>query len=248
MSMLITVFGADGRQGQSVVHRLVNDGKFSVRAVLSNNNRNALAIGRVEITRCDLGDKDAVQQAVCGSYGCFVLTRTEVSRPDATEKEIREGKNIADACALHKVSHVVVSTQLNTERALGIVARNMVAKAMVEEYMREICLPVTGLIIPCYYEHFLDVFKPYKTGPSDYEIAVPMGTHVWDIISVDDVGEVVRHVFNNKTQYLNKTLSLAGDKLTIKEIADILTRQLAPRKFKDKQSGPKIQRQLYQGN
>lgn len=62
-----------------------------------------------------------------------------------------------------------------------------------------------------------------------------MGTHVWDIISVDDVGEVVRHIFNNKAQYLDKTLSVAGDKLTIKEIADILTRHLAPKKFKDKQ-------------
>lgn len=174
--MLITVFGAEGRQGQSVVCALVKDGRFSVRAVVSNNNNhtNALATGGVEIIRCDLSDKASVEKAVCGSYGCFVLTRTDVTRTDAMEKEIREGKNITDACALHKVSHVVLSTQLNTERALGIVARNMVAKAMVEEFMREIGLPVTGLIIPCYYEHFLDVFKPCKVGPSSYEIGTVM--------------------------------------------------------------------------
>ena len=61
-----------------------------------------------------------------------------------------------------------------------------------------------------------------------------MGETPLDLISVEDIGEVARTVLLNKAAYLDKTLSLCGDKLTIREIAAELSRALTPLYIKDK--------------
>lgn len=62
-----------------------------------------------------------------------------------------------------------------------------------------------------------------------------MGFTPLDIMSVDDLGPVVLHVLLNKDAFLNKTLSVSGDKLTIHEVATVLNRYLAPKTFRYKQ-------------
>ena len=62
-----------------------------------------------------------------------------------------------------------------------------------------------------------------------------MGITSLDMISVDDVGDIVRIIFNNRTGHLHKTHSVCGDKQTIKEMAQIMSRHLSPLYFKDKQ-------------
>lgn len=62
-----------------------------------------------------------------------------------------------------------------------------------------------------------------------------MGITSLDMISVDDVGDIVRVIFNNRTGHLHKTHSVCGDKQTIKEMAQILSRHLSPLYFQDKQ-------------
>ena len=61
-----------------------------------------------------------------------------------------------------------------------------------------------------------------------------MGETPLDLVSVEDIGQVARTVFLNKNCFLNKTLSLCGEKLTIREIAAQLTHYLRPYVFKDK--------------
>ena len=61
-----------------------------------------------------------------------------------------------------------------------------------------------------------------------------MGETPLDLISVEDIGEVAKIVFLNRESFLEKTLSLCGSKLTIKEIAAELSRQLHPMNFRDR--------------
>ena len=62
-----------------------------------------------------------------------------------------------------------------------------------------------------------------------------MGQTPLDMMSVDDVGGVVKHVFENREKYLDKTVSVCGDKVTVREIAQILTKYLQPKTFTHRQ-------------
>lgn len=64
---------------------------------------------------------------------------------------------------------------------------------------------------------------------------IPMGVTPFNMMSVEDVGDIVGIIFSNKTAFLEKTLSVCGDKLTVREMAAYLSRHLAPTQFKEKQ-------------
>ena len=53
-------------------------------------------------------------------------------------------------------------------------------------------------------------------------------------MSIDDVGDVIAIVFKNKDEFLNKTLGLSANKLSLSEITAILTKHLQPVSFVDK--------------
>ena len=42
-------------------------------------------------------------------------------------------------------------------------------------------------------------------------------------------------MLENRDKFLDKTLSVSGDKLTIREVASVLNHYLAPKSFRDKQ-------------
>lgn len=67
-----------------------------------------------------------------------------------------------------------------------------------------------------------------------YVTEIPMGETPLDLIGVNDIGQVARTVFLNKANFLEKTLSLCGDKQTIQDIALKFTKTLSPMVFKDK--------------
>ena len=64
---------------------------------------------------------------------------------------------------------------------------------------------------------------------------LPTGFTPLDMMSVEDLGPVVLQVLSNRDKFLDKTLSVSGDKLTIREVAFVLNRYLAPKSFRDKQ-------------
>lgn len=62
-----------------------------------------------------------------------------------------------------------------------------------------------------------------------------MGHTPLNLISIEDVGDVVAQVFSNGSRFINKSLSLSGDKMTIKDMAALFTTVLEPKFFKDRQ-------------
>ncbi|XP_052223047.1 nmrA-like family domain-containing protein 1 isoform X2 [Dreissena polymorpha] len=239
MPKTITVFGATGHQGGAVARALARDpANFVVRGITRDVQQDVkiddLKNSGVTVLQCDLDNVNSIKMALNDSDGCFVVTYTDFNEPDCIEKEKRRGKNIADACALAKIPHVVYSTQLHTTRVKGIEVRHLVAKAEIEDYFKSIGLPLTCFLVPCYYENFYDFLKPRRVQGNNCVLEIPMGETPLDLISVEDIGEVARTVFCNTPSYLDKTLSLCGEKITIREIAAELTRALPPMLFKDK--------------
>ena len=173
MPKTITVFGATGHQGGAVARALARDPNFVVRGITRDVQQEVkvdeLKNSNVTVLQCDLDSVDNIRMALNNTDGCFVVTYTDFTEPDCIAKEIQRGKNIAEACVKAGVPHVIYSTQLHTTRVKGIEVRHLVAKAEIEDYMRDYMkLPMTSFLVPCYYENLFDYLKPRRVGGNDF--------------------------------------------------------------------------------
>lgn len=238
MSKSITIVRGDTDIGGAVACNLAKNPNLKIKAIVVDTSApevQSMKSCNVEVVQNSLKDVNTIKDLLSGTDGCFIVTKSDFTNPQFVEDEIEQGQNIADACAAAKVPHVVFNTQLHPFKITGISARHLVAKAEIEGYIRQIGLPVTFILVPCLYEDYLNILKPYDMGRGLYEIVIPMGVIPFNMMSVEDVGDIVGIIFSNKTAFLEKTLSVCGDKLTVREMAAYLSRHLAPTQFKEKQ-------------
>ena len=85
---ILTVFGATGKQGGSVVQTILShptlSTQYKVRAVTRDPSKpagEALKTQGAEVVKADLNDKDSVRKAVDGSQVVFGVTDCEKSYP-----------------------------------------------------------------------------------------------------------------------------------------------------------------------
>ena len=126
MPKVITVFGATGGQGGGVVSALLKaineEGKdYAVRAITrkpEGAKGQELKSKRCEVVKCDMDDKESVEQAIRGSYGVFLVTN--YWEHFSKEKEIEQGKRVIDVCEALGVNHLIYSGLENVKKAIGI--------------------------------------------------------------------------------------------------------------------------------
>ncbi|XP_077987091.1 nmrA-like family domain-containing protein 1 [Glandiceps talaboti] len=238
MAKVIAVFGATGAQGGSVARALLRDPQYKVRAITRNPNSpaaQALASQGAEVIQADYGNKESLANALQGAYGCFVVTTTNFSLPNFEEIEVKQGQNIADVCSVLRTQHVVFSMKPHVRKIIGIEARHCDGKGRIEDYMNELELPLTSVIVPFTFENFLSRFKPKIVDFQQCQLDIPMGEVPLDGMSVEQLGDCVKSIFNNLTAYKRKTLAISSDKMTIREYAAILSRNCQPYIFRDAQ-------------
>lgn len=106
-SKLITVFGATGAQGSSVIRSLQDNASkaFSLRGITRNPSSEAakkLSTLGVEVVQADGWDKKSLFAAFRGSWGVFVNTNSDdavFENPEEKRTEVDLGKIIVDAAA-----------------------------------------------------------------------------------------------------------------------------------------------------
>jgi uncharacterized protein YbjT (DUF2867 family) len=111
---LITVFGATGNQGGSVIAAILKypalSSTYSLRAITrdpSKPNAQTLAAQGVSLAKADLNDAHSITTAVQDSYAVFAVTNYWETMSKTTE--IAQGKNIVDACLAAGVKHLIWS-------------------------------------------------------------------------------------------------------------------------------------------
>jgi hypothetical protein len=111
---LVTVFGATGNQGGSVIAAILKypalSSRYSLRAITrdpSKPNAQSLANKGVDLAKADLNDASSITSAVADSYAVFAVTNYWETMSKSTE--ISQGKNIVDACLAAGVKHLVWS-------------------------------------------------------------------------------------------------------------------------------------------
>jgi uncharacterized protein YbjT (DUF2867 family) len=118
---LLTVFGATGRQGGSVLSVILNspelNAKYALRGVTRDPSKpgsQALAARGVEMVKGDLSDAASLQATLQGSYAVFGVTNYwENFNREAEEKQ---GRAIADAAFAAGVKHLVWSSLPHVEK------------------------------------------------------------------------------------------------------------------------------------
>lgn len=232
---IITIFDGASQLGIAVAKALSRH--FEVRLATSKpEDVGSLQSERVTILKVDPSNVNSLYDAMKGSYGCFITTNTDFTCSTPFRKELQEGKNLANACEQARIRHVVFCTQLSVVKTTGLTAQHMDAKADIEAYMLHLGLPLTCVILPIFYEDFLvPPLRPIKSGPDSFEYAIPTGPLLLDVMGMEDMGEVVNSIFSLGNEMLFKTTVLTGDKLAVRDIASIMSKYLAPKRFRDKQ-------------
>nr|XP_012326239.1 nmrA-like family domain-containing protein 1 [Aotus nancymaae] len=227
---VITVFGATGAQGGSVARAILEGKKFAVRAVTRDVTKpKALALRDLgaEVVKGDLDDKASVDDALKGAYGAFVVTNFwETFNKD---KEVQQGKLVADTAKHLGLKHVVYSGLENVKQLTGgkLEVPHFDGKGEVEEYFWSLGVPMTSVRVAAYFENFPTAWKPGKASDGDYyTLALPMGDVPMDGISVADVGAAVSSIFNSPKEFLGKAVGLSAEKLTVQQYADVLSKVL----------------------
>lgn len=147
MSKIVTVIGATGIQGGSVIRALLDNPKYSLRAVTRNTKSDAaqaLATRGVEVVEADINNVESLRAAFTGSHAIFAATNFFEALPKlgiekSMEIETRLGSNLADAAAATEtLEHYVWSTLPNSRKNTGgkVVVPYYESKNRVDDHIK----------------------------------------------------------------------------------------------------------------
>ncbi|KAH8754584.1 hypothetical protein F5883DRAFT_573157 [Diaporthe sp. PMI_573] len=115
---VITVFGATGNQGGSVISAILSTdlaSQYAIRGVTrdpAKPSAQTLKAKGVEPIKADLNDPSSLITAIKGSFAVYGVTNYWDAMSKSTE--ITQGKNLVDACIAANVKHLIWSSLPNT--------------------------------------------------------------------------------------------------------------------------------------
>jgi NmrA-like family len=144
---IVSVIGATGVQGGSIVNALIKDSNYSVRAITRNPQSSAakaFTARGVEVVKADVNDLSSLVSAFKGSYAIYAVTDFfepfgKHGAEKATEIESQQGINLAKAAiATTGLQHYIWSTLPNAGKITGgkYVVPHFAAKNLVDDYIR----------------------------------------------------------------------------------------------------------------
>ncbi|KAF2278037.1 NAD(P)-binding protein [Westerdykella ornata] len=230
---LITVFGATGAQGSSVVRSLQqNKSKsFAVRGITRNpasESATKLANQGVEVVKADGWDKESLVAAFRGSWGVFANTNSDdavFESPNETRTELDLGKIIVDAAAAAGVEVFVYSGMASAREASGgkVPVDAFDHKHAIGEYARSIGAFKAVVIVSAgwYFENFLiqDIaplfggfpFTPSEDGTFVFRSPKWGGEEDVPFIAMaDDYGDIVHGIFLEPEKWASESTLVQG--------------------------------------
>ncbi len=217
-SKLIVVAGATGNQGGAALRHLVERG-FSVRGLTRDPDKpeaRRVAGPGTEIVRGDMDDPASLDRALDGAYGVFSVQQP---RENGIEGEIRQGINLAEAARRARVSHFVYSSVGSADQNTGI--PHFDSKFQIEEHIRRMGVHYTILRPVFFMDNWLGMREVIANGtlPQPLEPATRL-----QMVAVDDIGGVAAMAFEHAGKWQDQTLELAGDELSMEELAQVFSR------------------------
>jgi len=212
----ILVTGSTGQQGGAVARHLLKDG-WKVRAFVRDEKKESaieLEKSGAELFKGDMNDSESLDKAMEGIYGVFSIQNFWEHGYDG---ELNHGKAVADAAKKANVQHFLQSSVGGAERNTKL--PHFDVKFEIEKYLKSLNLPVTVIRPVFFMENFKTWFKPVEAdGKLTLNMAMKADTKL-QMIAVDDIGAISAKIFDNPEKFIGKEIELAGDELTMPEVA-----------------------------
>lgn len=232
----IVVCGATGKQGNAVIKSLQKNSEWNIIALSRNpdsEKSNELRNRGIEVRKADLDNGMSLKSAFTDAYGVFGMTQPW--SPDYkkinVEAEIKQGYNIADACVLTGVKHLVFTTVLNLGHTNKTGIAHADSKIMIEQYAIGKGIPYTLLRLSQFMDNIGMSYFPVKkgsiTGFVDGDAKVPYN-------ACKDVGEFTALALSKPEEYIGKQVNIVGDFISGDELAEVLSRLRNGEEFKYK--------------
>ncbi|KND88309.1 NmrA-like family domain-containing protein 1 [Tolypocladium ophioglossoides CBS 100239] len=222
MSKILTVFGATGNQGSSVIRAVLADpvlsAEFKIRGITRNVSKpaaKALAAQGVEVVKADMSSVEAAAPAVEGAHTVFLVTNFWESM--SADTEIAQGKAVTDASKAAGVKHLVFSSLINvTEASKGKLPNisHFDGKASIEAYIRGSGVPATFVLPGMFMSGFVGMIRKQDDG--SYSVNIPEGvsldnarTPLFDVAA--DTGKFVKAAIKTFPASVNKHIYAATD-------------------------------------
>jgi uncharacterized protein YbjT (DUF2867 family) len=239
---IIAVVGATGAQGGGLVRAILSDpsGGFAVRAITrkpQSDKARALAAMGAEVMEADLDDAASLERAFAGAHGAFLVTNFwEHFSP---QKELDQAHNMAVAAKAAGLKHVVWSTledtrawvPLSDDRMPTLMSKYKVphfdAKGEANREFERLGVPTTFLATSFYWENLIHFgMGPKKGSDGRLLFTLAMGDKPLPGIAVEDIGKSAYGIFKTGAAFIGKTVGIAGQHLTGKQMAAALSKAL----------------------
>lgn len=209
----IVVVGATGRQGGAVARELLARG-YRVRALTRSPDSSAardLASSGADLIQGDLNEPASLDRALAQAYGVFGVT---VYAAHDAEGEARQGRNLVDAAQRAGVKHLVFSSVGSADRETGI--PHFESKREIELHLKQSGLQFTILRPVSFMDNWSDAARRLADG--ELRDALKPTTRQ-QYTSVRDIGRFAAEAFDHPKVWLGRELDIAGDELTMAELA-----------------------------
>jgi uncharacterized protein YbjT (DUF2867 family) len=254
---VIAVVGATGAQGGGLVRAILKDasGDFAARAITrdvhSPKARQLAALG-AEVVAANVDDLASLTRAFEGAHGAFCVTF--FWDHFSAEKEIEEARNMAKAAKAAGVRHVIWSTLEDTRRWVPLSDNRMPTlhgkykvphfdgKGEANQVFLDMGLPVTLLNTSFYWDNFIYFGAGPKPGPDGtLLLTLPMGDKRLPGMAAEDIGKCALGIFKAGSEFVGKSVGIAGEHLTGRQMAEKLSRALA-REVRYNEVSPEVYR------
>ncbi len=239
---VIAVVGATGAQGGGLVRAILSDptGGFAARAITrdvrSEKARELAKLG-AEVVSADVNDVESLKRAFKGAYGAFCVTFFWADMSPENEKS--QAANMARAAKDAGVRHAVWSTFEDTRTYIPLADNRMPtlmgkykvahfdAKSEANHEFTDLGVPTTFLLTSFYWENLIYFGAGPQRGPDGtLALTYPMGDKKLPGIASEDIGRCVYGIFQRGNEFIGKTVGVAGEHLTGREMAAALSRAL----------------------
>jgi uncharacterized protein YbjT (DUF2867 family) len=239
---IIAVVGATGAQGGGLVRAILNDrnGPFVARALtrdINSDKARALAADGAEVVAADLDDLESLKEAFAGAHGVYCVTFFWAHF--SPEKELAGAQAMAQAAKHAGIQHAIWSTfedtrkwvPLSDTRMPTLMGRYKVphfdSKADANAAFTELEVPTTFLLTSFYWDNLIYFGMGPKRGQDGaLALTLPMGDKKLPGIAAEDIGRCAYGIFKRGSEFIGKTVGVAGGHLTGAQMAVSLAKAL----------------------
>lgn len=225
---ILTIFGATGNQGGSILDVVLArpelSSKYTLRGITrdpSSEKSKAMAAKGVEMVKAELDDVESMKKAIEGSYGVFGVT--DFWSILDKQREIQQGKNIFEAAKAENVRHFVFSSLPYAEKLTKGELKHVDhfdSKAQVEEYVEaNKGAMIASYVMPAMFIKFAKGQVRAVEGTPTLTMPFPSDSIAWPLIEPRrDLGKYVMAVFEGGSEANGVQIHAVSTWTTPKEV------------------------------